>query len=53
MSRVIAIFDVDQTLVQGNTERFFFRFLVQQRLISMTQAYLSRRLAAVPRDVSG
>jgi HAD superfamily hydrolase (TIGR01490 family) len=38
MSRVIAIFDVDQTLVQGNTERFFFRYLVRQRLISVSQA---------------
>ena len=38
MSRVVAIFDVDQTLVQGNTERFFFRYLVRQRLISVPQA---------------
>ena len=38
MSRVVAIFDVDQTLVQGNTERFFFRYLVRQRLISVNQA---------------
>jgi HAD superfamily hydrolase (TIGR01490 family) len=38
MSRVVAIFDVDQTLVQGNTERFFFRYLVRQRLISLSQA---------------
>jgi len=38
MSRVVAIFDVDQTLVQGNTERFFFRYLVRQGLISVTQA---------------
>jgi len=38
MSRVIAIFDVDQTLVQGHTERFFFRDLVRQRLISVSQA---------------
>lgn len=37
MSRVVAIFDVDQTLVQGNTERFFFRYLVRQGLISVTQ----------------
>lgn len=39
MSRVVAIFDVDQTLVQGNTERFFFRYLVRQRLISVPQAF--------------
>ena len=38
MSRVVAIFDVDQTLVQGHTERFFFRYLVRQRLISVSQA---------------
>jgi HAD superfamily hydrolase (TIGR01490 family) len=38
MSRVVAIFDVDQTLVQGKTERFFFRYLVRQRLISVPQA---------------
>jgi HAD superfamily hydrolase (TIGR01490 family) len=51
MSRVIAIFDVDQTLVQGNTERFFFRYLLRHRLISMPQAlsYLSQ-LAWHPQD---
>jgi HAD superfamily hydrolase (TIGR01490 family) len=38
MSQVVAIFDVDQTLVQGNTERLFFRYLVQQRLINVSQA---------------
>jgi len=38
MSRVVAIFDVDQTLVQGNTERFFFRYLLRHRLISVCQA---------------
>jgi HAD superfamily hydrolase (TIGR01490 family) len=38
MSRVVAIFDVDQTLIQGNTERIFFRYLVRQRLISVPQA---------------
>jgi HAD superfamily hydrolase (TIGR01490 family) len=38
MSRVVAIFDVDQTLVQGHTERYFFRYLVRQRLISVSQA---------------
>jgi hypothetical protein len=30
MNRVVAIFDVDQTLVQGYTERFFFRYLVRR-----------------------
>ncbi len=38
MSRVVAIFDVDQTLVQGYTERLFFRYLVRRRLISVPQA---------------
>ena len=38
MSRVVAIFDVDQTLVQGYTERLFFRYLVRQNLISLPQA---------------
>jgi HAD superfamily hydrolase (TIGR01490 family) len=35
MSRVVAIFDVDQTLVQGYTERLFFRYLVRQGLLSL------------------
>jgi HAD superfamily hydrolase (TIGR01490 family) len=50
MSRVVAIFDVDQTLVQGNTERLFFRYLVRQRLLSASQAlsFLSQ-LACRPR----
>ena len=38
MSRVVAIFDVDQTLVQGYTERLFFRYLVQQRRLSVPRA---------------
>jgi HAD superfamily hydrolase (TIGR01490 family) len=38
MSRVVAIFDVDQTLVQGYTERLFFRYLVQQRRLSLPRA---------------
>jgi len=38
MSRVVAIFDVDQTLVQGHTERLFFRRLVRQHLLSVPQA---------------
>jgi HAD superfamily hydrolase (TIGR01490 family) len=38
MPRVAAIFDVDQTLVQGYTERLFFRFLVRHGLISVPQA---------------
>jgi HAD superfamily hydrolase (TIGR01490 family) len=38
MSRVVAIFDVDQTLVQGYTERLFFRYLVRQRRLSLPRA---------------
>lgn len=44
MSRVVAIFDVDQTLVQGYTERLFFRYLVRRRRLSVPRAlaYLGR-----------
>jgi HAD superfamily hydrolase (TIGR01490 family) len=44
MIRVVAIFDVDQTLVQGYTERLFFRYLVRRRLLSLPRAlaYLGR-----------
>ena len=38
MSRVVAIFDVDQTLVQGYTERLFFRYLVRRRRLSLLRA---------------
>jgi HAD superfamily hydrolase (TIGR01490 family) len=38
MNRVAAIFDVDQTLVQGYTEKFFFRYLIRHGLVSMPQA---------------
>ena len=38
MNPVAAIFDVDQTLVQGHTERLFFRYLVRQGLLSPPQA---------------
>ena len=38
MSRVVAIFDVDQTLVQGYTERLFFRYLVRRRRLSLPRA---------------
>jgi HAD superfamily hydrolase (TIGR01490 family) len=51
MSRVVAIFDVDQTLVQGKTERFFFRCLVRHRLISVPQALsFLGQLACRPQD---
>ena len=33
MSRIAAIFDVDQTLIQGCTERLFFRYLVRWGLL--------------------
>jgi HAD superfamily hydrolase (TIGR01490 family) len=44
MNRVVAIFDVDQTLVQGYTERLFFRCLVRRGLLSVPRAlaYLGR-----------
>jgi HAD superfamily hydrolase (TIGR01490 family) len=38
MNRVVAIFDVDQTLVRGYTERLFFRCLVRQGLLSLPRA---------------
>jgi HAD superfamily hydrolase (TIGR01490 family) len=38
MSRKVAIFDVDQTLVQGYTERLFFRYLVRRRRLSLPRA---------------
>jgi putative phosphoserine phosphatase/1-acylglycerol-3-phosphate O-acyltransferase len=38
MNRVAAIFDVDQTLVQGYTERLFFRYLVRHRVLRVPQA---------------
>ena len=51
MDRVVAIFDVDQTLVQGNTERFFFRYLVREHLISWSQALaFLGQLATRPQD---
>lgn len=51
MGRVAAIFDVDQTLVQGYTERFFFLYLVQHGLIGMPQAlYFLGQLAYRPQD---
>ncbi len=49
--RVAAIFDVDQTLVQGSTERLFFRYLVRRGWLPLGQAvkYLGR-LAARPEE---
>ena len=38
MGRVAAIFDVDQTLVQGYTERLFFRYLIRHAFLSLPQA---------------
>ncbi len=51
MGRIAAIFDVDQTLVQGHTERLFFQFLVLRGLVSMPQALgFLGRLACRPRE---
>ncbi|MEJ2672571.1 MAG: HAD-IB family hydrolase [Deltaproteobacteria bacterium] len=51
MNRVVAIFDVDQTLVQGNTERVFFRYLVRRGQISVAQALaFLGQLARRPQD---
>jgi HAD superfamily hydrolase (TIGR01490 family) len=43
MGRIAAVFDIDQTLVQGYTERLFFRYLLRRRLLGLPQAltYLS------------
>ncbi len=38
MGRVAAIFDVDQTLVQGYTERLFFRYLIRHGFLRVPQA---------------
>ena len=38
MSRVAAVFDIDQTLVQGYTERLFFRYLIRHGLLGVPQA---------------
>jgi HAD superfamily hydrolase (TIGR01490 family) len=51
MGMVAAIFDVDKTLVQGSTERLFFRYLVRHQKLRTTQAmaYLAR-LASRPEE---
>lgn len=51
MSRIAAIFDVDQTLIQGCTERLFFRHLVRRGLLPVPRAlgYLGR-LACNPKE---
>lgn len=51
MGRVAAIFDVDQTLIQGYTERLFFRYLVRHGLLPLPRAlnYLGR-LACNPQE---
>jgi HAD superfamily hydrolase (TIGR01490 family) len=51
MGRLAAIFDVDQTLVQGSTERLFFRYLVAQGLLPLPRALsFLGRLALNPRE---
>jgi len=44
MGRVVAVFDVDQTLIRGASERLFFRYLVRHGLLTKTRAliYLGR-----------
>ena len=50
MGIAAAIFDVDGTLVQGGTERLFFRYLVQTRRLNLPHALgFLARLAAEPR----
>lgn len=51
MKTVVAIFDVDQTLVQGHTERLFFQYLLRHRRLKVRQALsFLGRLARRPRD---
>ncbi len=51
MGRVAAIFDVDQTLVQGRTEQLFFRYLLRRRRLGLQQALVFlARLAAHPQE---
>jgi HAD superfamily hydrolase (TIGR01490 family) len=38
MGRIAAVFDVDQTLIQGATERLFFRYLVRHGLLPVGRA---------------
>ena len=38
MSGIAAVFDVDQTLIQGSTERLFFRYLVRHGLLPKPRA---------------
>lgn len=40
MGRVAAIFDVDQTLVHGYTERLFFSYLVRHGILRVSQALI-------------
>jgi len=51
MDRIAAIFDVDQTLIQGSTERLFFKYLVDRGLLPVSRAlsYLGR-LACNPQE---
>lgn len=38
MSRIAAIFDIDQTLIQGHSERLFFRYLIRQGALPVPRA---------------
>lgn len=51
MGRIAAVFDVDQTLIKGATERLFFRYLVRQGVLPKPRALrFLGRLAWNPRE---
>jgi len=51
MGAQAAIFDIDQTLVRGGTERLFFRYLLRQRILNPSRAFIFLlRLAAEPQN---
>ncbi|MBM4294043.1 MAG: HAD-IB family hydrolase [Deltaproteobacteria bacterium] len=51
MGRVVAIFDVDQTLVRGYTERLFFCHLLRRGGLAVPQAWnFLKRLSRNPRN---
>ncbi len=51
MGRIAAVFDVDKTLIQGATERLFFRYLVRHGLLPVSRALVFLGgLARKPRE---
>jgi len=51
MGRVAAIFDVDHTLVQGASERFFFLYLIRHQKLDLVHALrFLARLSLHPRE---